>query len=125
MGLKVNLKPSLKHSKEGQNLLKSALDYTQKPIDEKDQGLKSFKTEFAEGQKKDLTTLFPSLIAKADIKPYVSVAKLRGDDVQIMKRLVDKHDDDLGAMARDIKTNVMQWSKSELKRKREAYIAHH
>ena len=69
--------------------------------------------------------MFPGMFKRADeIKPYNSVAKLRGDDVGIMQSLVKKHDDDIGAMARDIKLNYMQWSKGMCKTYLKAYYAH-
>ena len=53
-----------------------------------------------------------------------TVAKLRGDDVAIVRNLVNKYDDDFGAWARDIKMNFMQWSKGECKRMHRRYFAH-
>ena len=74
---------------------------------------------------RDLSELFPGqFISKDDIEPYSSVAKLRGDDVGIMRKLVKKHGDDISAMFRDIKTNYLQWSKSEIKKKLTAYFEH-
>ena len=55
-----------------------------------------------------------------DIVRGPGVAKLRGDDLILMRRLVKKHDHDLEAMFRDIKVNVMQWSKSVLTMKLKA-----
>ena len=54
-----------------------------------------------------------------------SVKKLRGDDVHIMKRLIDKYGDNVDRMFMDIKLNYMQWSKGELKIKIKAYKIHH
>ena len=125
MGLKLNLKPSLNHSKSGNQLLRNVLNVTQRPFEEREEAARNFKSEFNETQNKDLTGLFPNIISKDQIKPYVSVAKLRGDDVNIMRRLIEKYDDDFEAMFRDIKLNYMQWAKGELKRKHQAYLAHH
>jgi len=57
--------------------------------------------------------------------PGPSVKKLRGDDVFIVKRLVDKYGEEIDRMFMDIKINYMQWSKSELKKKIKAYQIHH
>ena len=52
------------------------------------------------------------------------MAKLRGDELVIMRSLVEKHGDDVNAMFRDIKTNVLQWSVGQVKKKREALFAY-
>ena len=54
--------------------------------------------------KKDLEEIF-ELPDEKDFK--LSVAKLRGDDLFIMQRLVAKYDDDVDKMFRDIKVNYM------------------
>ena len=59
-----------------------------------------------------------------DIVPAIPYPKLRGDDVHIMKRLIDKHADDYDSMFKDIKLNYMQWSKGQLKTKYKSYFAH-
>ena len=75
---------------------------------------------------RDYNEIFPGVFKEAkDIVYGPSVAKLRGDDLFIVERLVNKYGDDLGAMARDIKINYMQWSKGELKKKTKAYAVHH
>jgi len=61
---------------------------------------------------------------KEDIVPAIPQAKLRGDDIFIMQRLIKKYDDDFDSMFKDIKLNHMQWSKSELKTKYKSYFAH-
>ena len=59
-------------------------------------------------QKKDLTNIFPGqLVRPEDAVPGISQAKLRGDDLFIMERLVNKYDDDFEAMAKNIKLNYM------------------
>ena len=59
--------------------------------------------------------MFPGVFQfKADMKPYASQSKLRGDDLAIMKRLIKKYDEDVDSMFKDIKINYMQWSKSKL-----------
>ena len=57
-------------------------------------------------------------------KETPSVAKLRGDELVIMRLLVEKHGDDDDAMFRDIKTNVLQWSVGQVKKKKEALFAY-
>ena len=52
------------------------------------------------------------------------MSKLRGDDVAIVRNLIDKYDDDFGAMARDIKTNIMQWSKGQCRLMHKKFYAH-
>ena len=75
--------------------------------------------------KRDYNELFKGkFMYEKDIVRGPSVAKLRGDDVTIMKDLVAKYDDNISSMVRDIKTNYMQWSKSELSKKYKAYYAH-
>ena len=59
-----------------------------------------------------------------DAKATPSVAKLRGDELVIMRLLVEKHGDDDLKMSRDIKTNVLQWSVGQVKKKREALFAY-
>ena len=67
---------------------------------------------------KDFNTLFEGVFQEEkDIVRGPSVAKLRGDDLILMRRLVKKHDHDVDAMFRDIKVNYMQWSKSVLTKK--------
>lgn len=60
----------------------------------------------------DYLELFPNIPSEKDITRGPSVAKLRGDDVMIVKKLIKKYGDDVDRMFKDIKTNVMQWSKS-------------
>ena len=57
-------------------------------------------------------------------KATPSLAKLRGDELKIMRDLVKKYGDDVDGMFRDIKTNVLQWSVGQLKKKKEALRAH-
>ena len=64
--------------------------------------------------KNDYLELFPNILSEKDITRGPSVAKLRGDDVHIVKKLIKKYGDDVDRMFKDIKTNVMQWSKSQL-----------
>jgi uncharacterized alkaline shock family protein YloU len=64
--------------------------------------------------KNDYLELFPTIMSEKDITRGPSVAKLRGDDVHIVKKLIKKYGDDVDRMFKDIKTNVMQWSKSQL-----------
>jgi len=59
-----------------------------------------------------------------DIVLAIPQAKLRGDDVFIMERLIKKHSDDFDAMFRDIKLNYMQWSRGQLKTKSKSYFAY-
>jgi len=55
-----------------------------------------------------LTNIFPGQLVRAeDAVPGIAQAKLRGDDLLIMERLVKKHDDDFEAMAKNIKLNYM------------------
>lgn len=72
----------------------------------------------------DYLELFPGIMSEKDITRGPSVAKLRGDDVHIVKGLIKKYGEDVDRMFKDIKTNVMQWSKSELQKKIKAYYAH-
>ena len=75
--------------------------------------------------KKDYNEIFKGHFkAEKDIVRGPSVAKLRGDDITIMKSLIAKHEDDLGAMTKDIKLNYMQWSKSVVATKYKAYYTH-
>ena len=118
LGLKLKLKPNLRHSKEGQEMLKRVNkvldgDKTAKP-----------SKEFPEKQK-DYNELFPGVFKYAsEIEPYESVPKLRGDDLHIMQRLEKKYGDDIDKMFTDIKLNYMQWSKSVLKKKHRALKAY-
>ena len=65
--------------------------------------------------KQDYNELFKGqFMYEKDIVRGPSVAKLRGDDVGIMKTLIGVYDDDVKGMAKDIKNNYMQWSRSEL-----------
>ena len=93
-----------------------------KPVKGAD-GFKVFeeKPEF----KKDYNELFGGVFKyEKDIVRGPSVAKLRGDDVDIMKALIAKYNDDFESMFKDIKTNYLQWSVGELKKKHTAYYAH-
>ena len=63
--------------------------------------------------------------AQKDIIYGPSVAKLRGDDVGILRKLVAKYQADFTRMHIDIKLNYMQWSKSELRKKVESYNHYH
>ena len=75
--------------------------------------------------KRDYNEVFPGVFkSEKDIVYGPSVAKLRGDDLHIMERLVKKYGDDLDKMVRDIKINYMQWSLSEVKKKHEAFHAY-
>ena len=75
--------------------------------------------------KKDYNELFKGqFMLEKDIVRGPSVAKLRGDDVNIMMDLIAKHKEDISSMVKDIKTNYMQWSKSEVTTKYKAYYAH-
>ena len=80
-------------------------------------GSKASKSAVQE-KKRDYTALFPGVFLSKDAAPTPTIAKLRGDDVGIMGRLVKKHGDDTDAMFMDLKLNYMQWSKSELKKRR-------
>ena len=53
-----------------------------------------------------------------------TIAKLRGDEVAYVRNLVNKYGDDFLAMAKDIKVNVMQWSRGECKKMHSRYFAH-
>ena len=87
-------------------------------------GFKGTSEEFPEKQK-DYNTLFPGkFISEKDIVPYESVPKLHANDLDIMKALVKKYDDDIDEMFKDIKLNYMQWSKSVLKKKHRALSAY-
>ena len=89
----------------------------------KGDGFKVFKDN--EDMKVDYTQLFPGVFKyEKDIVRGPSVSKLRGDDVDIMKSLIDKYDDDFDAMFKDIKLNYLQWSKTVLKTKHKAYYSH-
>ena len=76
-------------------------------------------------KKHDYTKLFPGVFPSEKAAPTPTIAKLRGDDVEIMRRLITKYDDDVDGMFRDIKTNYMQWSKGEIKKKLHSYSVHH
>lgn len=74
---------------------------------------------------RDYNDIFPGVFKnQKDIVYGPSVAKLRGDDLNIVEKLVAKYGNDLGKMVRDIKLNYMQWSKSEMKKKHAAFFAH-
>ena len=61
---------------------------------------------------KDYDKIFPGVfLAEKDIVRGPSVAKLRGDELKIMRELVQKYDDNIDRMFMDIKTNILQWSK--------------
>ena len=79
-------------------------------------GSKSTKTDI-HVKKRDYTELFPGVFPSKDAAPTPTIAKLRGDDVGIMRRLIKKYGDDVEKMFRDVGLNYMQWSKSELKKK--------
>jgi hypothetical protein len=116
------LKPNLRHSKEGQKIVKSKqkLDEMKRQIQQEDQSDEEGENEMVEevyGQqepKRDYLELFPNIPYEKDVTRGPSVAKLRGDDVHIVGKLIKKYGDDIDRMFKDIKTNVMQWSKSEL-----------
>ena len=99
LGLSYKVNPSMRHSETGQKIREGKKDAGEKPP-----------------LKQDFNELFKGVFKEEkDIVRGPSVAKLRGDDLIIMRRLVKKHSDDVEAMFRDIKVNYMQWSKSELK----------
>ena len=127
----MTLKPSLRHSKEGQAIIKSkqrADDIKYGRVDENEVG--GDQSEDPKDQKKepkDFTKVFPGVFLtekERALRAGPSVAKLRGDELIIMRELVQKYGDDLEAMFRDIKTNVLQWSVGQIKKKREALFAH-
>ena len=144
LGLALNLKPNLRHSKEGQRIVSahnqseskrkfkvakqnmpegSTLQYESESSDEE----KIVKKPIVEDHvnKRDYNELFPGVFKnQADIVYGPSVAKLRGDDVNIMQRLTKKYKKDVAKMVKDINLNVMQWSKSEMTKKHTAYYAH-
>jgi hypothetical protein len=72
----------------------------------------------------DYLELFPNIISEKDVTRGPPEAKLRGDDVHIVRKLIKKYGEDVDRMFRDIKINVMQWSKGELHKKIRAYYAH-
>ena len=75
--------------------------------------------------KRDYNELFPGVfMSEKDIKRGPSVAKLRGDDIDIVSKLVSKYDDDISKMVKDIKLNYMQWSTSEMQKKYKSFYAH-
>ena len=89
------------------------------------QELQEYKKKKKAKQKHTLSDVFAGMLPnKEDIVPAIPQAKLRGDDVHIMARLIKKYDDDFDAMHRDIKLNYMQWSKGQLKTKYKSYFAH-
>eukprot|EP00355_Strombidium_rassoulzadegani_P006234 CAMPEP_0168628166 /NCGR_PEP_ID=MMETSP0449_2-20121227/11694_1 /TAXON_ID=1082188 /ORGANISM="Strombidium rassoulzadegani, Strain ras09" /LENGTH=159 /DNA_ID=CAMNT_0008670557 /DNA_START=56 /DNA_END=532 /DNA_ORIENTATION=- len=129
LGLKVSLKPNLKHTTEGKTLMKSARglgrgdgnftsEFSQQQID-KVHSEREKQPSFLKSERKfnDLNDLFPGQFkSKDEIEEYPSEPKLRGDDLQIVMRLVKKYKDDVDTMFKDIKLNYMQWSKSILKK---------
>ena len=69
--------------------------------------------------------MFPGVFkAEKDIIRGPAVAKLRGDELIIMRKLTEKYGDDIDKMFLDIKTNVLQWSKGQLRKKRDALLAY-
>ena len=97
LGLCYKPNPSMRHSEKGQNIRNGIKEEPKPPME------------------KDFNELFPGVFKdEKDIVRGPGVAKLRGDDLILMRRLVKKHDDDVEAMFRDIKVNYMQWSKSVL-----------
>lgn len=53
--------------------------------------------------------------------PSYVVRSMGVNERDIMRRLLDKHDDDFGAMARDIKINIYQKTAAELRRRAKLY----
>ena len=86
----------------------------------------AIKPSLPKSTTEDPTKAFPegTFVREDQVEPYTSCSKLRGDDVAIVRNLIDKYDDDFGAMARDIKTNFMQWSKGECRKMHKKFYAH-
>ena len=76
-------------------------------------------------KKHDYTEMFPGVFPSENAKPTPTIAKLRGDDLLIMRSLIKKYDSNFDRMFMDISLNYMQWSKGELKKKYKAYQTHH
>ena len=139
LGLALTLTPNMRHSAEGRAIkTKGHREEKKRMLMERARNIPGGERIIEELERDedgqewgvippqvDPNELFPGVFKhKDEIEPYVSVAKLRGDDVGIMKSLVAKYDDDAGAMSRDIKLNYMQWSKGQCKKNLKAYYAH-
>ena len=133
MGLTLNLKPNLRHTKEGQDLIKEVRqrhDQTTTEIGMAALGLKISENKKEKPtehvMKRDYNEVFPGVFkAEKDITYNPSVAKLRGDDLLITTKLHEKYGEDIDRMFLDIKTNYLQWSKGELAKKLKALKVHH
>ena len=87
--------------------------------------MKKMQKRRAARKEHSLADVFAGMLPnKEDIVPAIPQAKLRGDDIFIVERLIKKYDDDFDSMYKDIKLNYMQWSKSELKTKYRSYHAY-
>ena len=118
MGLSQTTKPSMRQSKEGQALLTNArkhlnvAHYAKLGVDiPEEDDIVVPKVE----PTKDLMTVFPEIKPEAECTIKPTVRKLKADEHEICRRLVNKYGtENYAKMARDIKLNYLQWSKGQV-----------
>jgi nucleolar protein 16 len=145
IGLKLDLNPNMKTSKEGRKTMHDAQKFFGQVVESEDEKdpeaeegsdaefddvnkyLHSDDEDDSKTKKKsskpvpDLNKVF-KLKNTAEVKYEETHKKLNMDDVSMMKQLIRKYGDNFSAMFRDIKTNFMQYSKGQLKSKYKSYF---
>ena len=115
IGLVSNLKPSMRHTKEGDKLLtKSRRAINSHRYGENYPQVDEESSEEEEKPAADLNGLFPQIKPVSDSIIEKTKRKLKHDEIAIVEKLLKKHGQkNFAGMSRDIKLNYLQWSKGQ------------